>query len=101
MHNEISKRMRAGALVILVQDSDEALAVMSAASAAKAFLPVQFASAADQNLIEVLENHKTGEGTLIVRDCLRAYGNNPVAMRLIREIALQSRDGAFSRLILE
>lgn len=101
-HKEINNRLRAGALVVLVEDPDEQLAVASAETAAKQFQPIAFKSAADQDVLEVLEKHKTGSGTLVLRDFLSAYGNNPLAARLIREIALQTRkEGeAYSRLIL-
>lgn len=102
LNKEISNRLRAGALVILVEESDELLAVESAKIAAKAFQPITTASAADQDVMDKIAAHKSGEGTLIVSDFLRSYGNNPVATRLVREIALQQREKgkAFSRLIL-
>lgn len=102
LNNEISNRLRAGALVVLVEESDELLAVESAKIAAKAFQPVTTASAADQDVMDKIAAHKSGEGTLIVSDFLRSYGNNPVATRLVREIALQQREKGkpFSRLIL-
>lgn len=102
LNNEISNRLRSGALVILVEESDELLAVESAKIAAKAFEPVVTASAADQDLVAKIEAHKSGEGTLILSDVIRAFGNNPVIARLIREVALQQREKGkpFSRLIL-
>lgn len=102
IHREINNRLRAGALVVLVEDHDEALALESAKVAAKQFQPVVVKSAADNDLLECIEKHKAGEGTLIVCDVIRAYGNNPVMMRLIREVALQVRADKkpFSRLVL-
>jgi hypothetical protein len=102
LHKEINARLRAGALVMLVEEADELLALESAKIAAKNFLPVVALSAADPDAINKLENQKTAEGTLIISDFLRVFGGNPVAVRLVREIALQQRaDGkAFSRLIL-
>ncbi len=102
LNKEISNRLRAGALVILVEESDELLAVESAKIAAKAFEPITTASAADQDVMDKIAAHKSGEGTLIVSDFLRSYGNNPVATRLVREISLQQREKGktFSRLIL-
>lgn len=102
MLKEIGTRLRSGALVIIVEEADELLARESAKHAAKQVQPVTVKSAADQDLLEVLENHKTGEGTLIVCDFLRVYGNNPVSVRMVRELALQQRSGdePYSRLIL-
>ena len=102
LNKDILNRLRAGALVILVEEPDELLAVESAKIAAKQFQPVTVTSAAAPDVMDVLEKHKTADGgTLIVCDFLRAYGQNPIAARTIREIALQRREtGAFSRLIL-
>lgn len=102
IHREINNRLRAGALVVLVEDHDEALALESAKVAAKQFQPVVVKSAADQDVMEAIEKHKSGDGTLIICDFLRAYGNNPVAARMVREVALQVRaeKKPFSRLIL-
>lgn len=91
LNKEISNRLRAGSLVILVEEPDELLAVESAKIAAKAFEPVTTASAADSDVADKIAAHKTGKGTLIISDFLRAYGNNPVLMRLVREVALQQR----------
>lgn len=102
MHKEINNRLRAGALVVLVEDTDEALALESAKVAAKQFVPIQVKSAADNDVMDVLAAHKGADGTLILLDFIRAYGNNPVAARMIREVALQQRTDKkpFSRLIL-
>lgn len=102
MHRQINNRLRAGALVVLVEDTDEALALESAKVAAKQFQPITVKSAADQDALETLEKHQKGEGTLILLDTLRAFGNNAVYVRLVREIALQKRSDKqpFSRLIL-
>ena len=103
IHKEINNRLRAGALVVLVEDTDEALALESAKVAARQFLPIQVASYTDKDVQEILAKHKTGEGTLILCDFLRAYGSNPVAVRMIREIALQQPRAdkkPMSRLIL-
>lgn len=102
LNKEIGNRLRAGALVVLVEESDELLAVESAKIAAKAFEPITTASASDQDVMDKIAAHKSGDGTLIVSDFLRSYGNNPVAARLVREVALQQREKGkpFSRLIL-
>ncbi len=101
-HKEINSRLRAGAIVVLIEDPDEALTRQSAEVAAKQFEPVTVMSAADPNVMEAVEKHKSGDGTLILLDFLRTYGSNPVAVRLIREVALQTRkDGeAYSHLIM-
>jgi hypothetical protein len=103
-HKEINNRLRAGAIVVLVEDPDEALALESAKVAAKQFQPVTVRGAADADVVELLEKHKNPEveGTLILCDFLRANGGNPIAVRMIREVALQKRADKkpFSRLIL-
>lgn len=102
VHKEIANRLRAGAIVVLLEDSDEELALESAKIAAKPFSPVVVKTPVDQDLMETLENHKKGEGTLILCDFLRSTQNNAVAARMIREVALQKRDAGkpYSRLIL-
>lgn len=95
----ISDRMRAGALVLLVEEADELLALVAAQAAAKGFQPVRAMSAADPESQSALDGLKSGQGTLILSDFLRVYGGNAVAVRMIREVALQNRDGN-SRLIL-
>lgn len=102
IHKEINNRLRAGSLVILVEDHDEALALESAKVAAKQFLPITVKTAADSDVADVLAGHKAGDGTLILCDFVRSYGNNPMFVRMIREVALQVRadNKPFSRLIL-
>lgn len=102
LSQDINKRLRSGGLVILVEESDEFLAVGSAKLAAVGYQPITFASAADQDVIDKITAHRAGNGTLIVSDFLRAYGNNPIAARVIREVALQQaeKDKPSSRLIL-
>ena len=101
LHKQINNRLRSGALVVLVEEPDELLALESAKVAAQKFKPVEVISAAQPDVIQKIEDHKTREGTLIVCDFLRVYGSNPVAVRLIREIALQLREkGPYARLIL-
>lgn len=101
LNKEIANRLRAGALVIIVEESDELLALESAKLAAKQFQPCKAISAADPDAMTDIEKHKTAEGTLVISDFLRVFGENPVAVRMVREIALQQRTtGAYSRLIL-
>ena len=99
---KIADRLRAGALVIVVQEPDELLAYTAALPAAALTQPVEVLSASNPDISSRLEGHKTGQGTLILLDFLCIYGDNPLALRLVREIALQERkdDTAFSRLIL-
>lgn len=102
LNKEIGVRLRAGALVILVEEADELLALESAKIAAKQVQPIRVLTAAAQEVLDELDKHKSGTGTLILCDFLRVYGNNPVAIRMLREIALQNRPGTepYSRLIL-
>lgn len=98
----ISDRLRAGALVILVREPDEMLALSEIRAAAAAFAPVKMLSAADPEVMDAVAAHKMGEGTMVLSDFLRVFGANPAAVRMLREVALQVReDGqAHSRLIL-
>lgn len=102
LNKDISSRLRAGALVVLVEDADELIARKAAELAGKQFQPVVLSTAADPEVLTKIEAHRKGEGTLILSDVLRAHGQNPVVTRLIREIALQEPpDGKKpSRLIL-
>ncbi len=102
MLKEIGSRLRSGALVIVVEEADELLALESAKHAAKQVQPVVVVSASDQDITNKLAAHKSGKGTLILCDFLRAYGGNAMAARLVREVALQQRksDDDYSRLIL-
>ena len=50
-HKEINNRLCAGAIVVLVEDPDEALALESAKVAAKQFQPVTVKSAADADCL--------------------------------------------------
>lgn len=99
LNRDISSRLRAGAHVVLVEEHDELIARKAAEFAAKQFMPCVFASAADADVLTKIEAHKSGSGTLVLSDVLRAHGQNPVVVRLIREIALQERETP-SRLIL-
>jgi hypothetical protein len=101
LNKDIANRLRAGSLVILVEEADELLAVESAKIAAKAFQPVTVLSAADPDAQTKLGEMATAQGTLVLCDFLRVFGENPIAIRMLREVALQRREsGAYSRLIL-
>ena len=98
----IADRLRAGALVLVVQEADELLALSAIEAGAEACTPVRIMSASDPEVMTYLEAHKEGSGTLVLLDYLSVYGENPLSVRLVREIALQQREdgGQFSRLIL-
>jgi hypothetical protein len=102
LHQQISSRLHAGALVVVVEESDEHLALASAEKAAKAYSPVVIMSVTDERLSDALAKLPKGEGTLIVSDMLAAHAGNPIVARGIREVALQLRpdDQPMSHLIL-
>lgn len=100
----IADRLRAGALVVVVKEPDEQLAVEAVRAAASPFGDVEFVSGADSYAQTKLEEHPTdkGKGVLVLLDFLAIYGDNPLSARLVREVALQRRedDTPYSRLIL-
>jgi hypothetical protein len=98
----IADRLRAGALVLVVQEADELLALSAVEAGAAGCSPVKVLSGADDNAAGAVEELPTEEGTLVLSDYLSIYGENPVAVRLLRQVALQQRDDGerYSRLIL-
>ena len=98
----LANRLRAGALVVVVQDADEALALSEVEAGTQACRPVRFMSGADESATSAVEEQAYGEGTLVLCDFLSIYGENPVTVRLLRQVALQQRTEGekFSRLIL-
>lgn len=98
----VSARLRAGALVTIVQESDEQLALAEIKPVAEMYRPVEVVSVSNPEAQTKLEEHAQGRGVLILLDFLSAFGENPMSMRLIRQINLQVRpDGeSYSRLIL-
>jgi hypothetical protein len=101
----LADRLSAGALVTIVQDADEALALSEIRAGAASVVgcePITVVSATDENATSLLEEHATdGIGTLVLCDFLAVYGANPVSVRLVRQVALQQReDGQFGRLVL-
>jgi len=96
----VNARLQAGALVVIVQEPDELLALEQVRAAAEAVCqPVRFMSGCDPAALEYLEGHKEGEGTLVLSDFL-AVNSDPMSARLVREVALQNRTGDYSRLVL-
>jgi len=98
----VSDRLRAGALVLVVQEADELLALASVEAGAGACQPIVVISGADPDAASKLENLPSGVGTLVLLDYLAIYGDNPLTVRMVREVALQQRDEGqrFSRLVL-
>jgi len=95
----------AGALVVVVKESDENLAiaeVMPAAEAIAGVAGVTILSVNDDATDGALIELATGKGVLILLDYLSVYGENPRSIRYVREVALQARgdDEAYSQLIL-
>ena len=102
LSQRIAARMRAGALVVVVQDPDEQLALAEIKAAAGMFNPVTVMSVSDEDANEKLQEHPKAAGCLIFMDYLSVYLENPMALRQIRDVALQRRAAGqkFSRLIL-
>jgi hypothetical protein len=98
----IADRLRAGALVIVVQDADEALALGEVQAGVAACEPVTVLSGADESATATIEDHATGRGALVLCDFLGIYGDNPISTRLVRQVALQERaeGDSYSRLVL-
>ena len=99
----LQQRMKAGALVVVVQEPDESLALASVQAACKKYGRVQVVSPADGGeAMSALGELAEGAGVLVIPDCLLLYGDNMQVVRMIREVALQERDpGArYSRLVL-
>lgn len=97
-----SDRFQSGATVLILQEADELLALSAAEAAAGICQPIKIVSGSDPEVMGMIDNHKSGEGTMILSDFLAIFGENAVAVRLVREVSLQQRpeDEAFSRLIL-
>ena len=103
LQKKVLDRLRAGALVTLVEEADELLAVAACEMAAKALPPGKclVLSVLDPEFMEKFSSHKTdGAGVVIVADLMRVMGNNPMAMRMVREFALQTKAPPYPRLIL-
>ena len=106
----IAYRLRAGATVVIVQEADELLAIASVEAAAEAAAKavggereqIRIMSASDRKSTTELAKHAVGRGTLVLLDYLALFGENPLSIRTIREVALQQPEEgeAFSRLIL-
>ena len=103
LQQTILARLRAGSLILLVEEPDEVLAVAAATMAGKALPPgqVQVLSVLNPEFSDKFATHKeSGSGVLIVADFLRVQGSNPAAMRMLREFALQQRNPPYPRLIM-
>lgn len=98
----VSSRLRAGALVVIVQEPDELVAVAEVKAACDQWSPVQIVSVTDPECADKLEKHSAGRGTLILLDFLSVYGENNISVRMIRQVSLQSRPegDTYSRLVL-
>lgn len=83
--------LKAGVQVVVVQEADEILARAHVEQVAPK--PVQVVSASNQEVQNILERHaESGEGTLVLLDFLAVYGGSEVAVRLVRQAALQQRE---------
>lgn len=104
LQKTVLDRFRAGALVVMVEESDEALAVAACEMTAKA-LPgntMETISILDEEFMQKLNAHKkNGKGIMIVADAVRSFGSDPMFVRIIREFALISKQTPpYPRLIL-
>ncbi len=101
----IANPLQAGATVVVLQESDELLALAAVEAGAASCGEITFLSGAAPEASEKLEgltrpNPKIR--VLVLSDFLAIYGGNPLTVRLIREVALQQREEGerFTRLIL-
>lgn len=103
LQQTILNRLKAGALLSVVVESDETLAVEAARIAGEAIAPkkVTLLSPLDPEFGDKLTAHRdTGTGVMIIPDLLRIQGNNPAIVRLLREFALQVKSPPYPRIIL-
>lgn len=99
----VLNRMRAGALVTVVEEADEALAMAACKMAAELIAPgkVQVLSMLDKEFPDKLMAHKNqGRGVLIVSDLLAISQNDLGLMRLLREFCVQVKTPPYPRMIL-
>lgn len=98
----ILNRLKAGSLLAVVIEADEALAVEACRMAAEAIAPkkVSVVSVLDPEFGDKLTNHKDSQGVMIIADLLRVQGTNPGTARLLREFALQVKSPPYPRIIL-
>jgi hypothetical protein len=103
LQQTILNRLKAGTLLSVVIEPDEALAVEACRMAAEAIAPkqVQVVSVLDPEFGDKLTNHKNnGRGVMIISDLLRVQSGNPGTARLLREFALQVKQPPYPRIIL-
>lgn len=103
LQQTILNRLKAGALLSVVVESDETLAVEAAKIAAEAISPkqVQVLSPLDPEFGDKLTAHKeNGKGVMIIPDLLRIQSSNAGMVRLLREFALQVKQPPYPRIIL-
>lgn len=102
LQQTILNRLKAGALLAVVQEPDEQLAVEACRMAGKAIAPKQtrVISVLDDDFGDVLSGHKDTTGVLIVSDLLRVQKDNPATARLLREFALQVKNPPYPRILL-
>jgi len=98
----IANRLRAGALVVIVQEADELLAVEAVKAGAASCGSVTTLSGSNEEAQDRLAQLPSQAGVLVLCDFLAIYGGNALCLRMIREVALQQRDEGvrYSRLIL-
>lgn len=105
LKNRVLNRLKAGALVTIVVEPDEVLAMQAIRSAAEAAAPgqVRVLRVLDGGpmLKELGDISQNGSGIYIISDLLRTLGNRPDMPRIIREVALQVRNNSARLIILE
>ena len=117
----VANILRSMALLVIVQDADESLAIEEIEAGAAGCGMVRVLSGADDMAAGLIEAWPTAGasgregspkdppsrwpeagGVLVLCDYLSIYGENPVALRLLRQVAFQDRpeNERLSRLIL-
>jgi hypothetical protein len=103
LQKQVLDRFRAGALVTVVEEPDEILAIAACEMAAKALTPgkCEIVSILDEEFLAKLNAHrKEGSGVMIIADAIRVMGRDGQFVRMIREFALQTKAPPYPRLIL-
>lgn len=113
LQDRVNDALTAGVRVIVVQDSDKELAKHAVLTAAKAHSkkPPEFITSTSRPIkdgketmgsaMDIIEMHKKqGTGILVAVNILQSFGQSPLAVALISELASEVKDAPFPRLIL-
>ena len=114
LQDRVNDALTSGVRVIVVQDTDKQLAIHAVVTAAKAHsdTKVQVITSTSRPVgtdgkekngtaMDIIEAHKkTGKGILVSVNILQSYGQSPLAVALLSELASEVKDAPFPRLIM-